>query len=335
MHADDIERAASEWLSRLDRGELSDEVRAAFDTWYAADPRHQLAFLRLQHTWQRLDRLAALRPREELRRATSLRHWARQPAWRWLTAAVLIATLSTSLRWLVPDATRPEIYSTNIGGFERIPLQDGSVLELNTQTEVSVELTARARTVRLKRGEATFKVAHDAARPFVVTVEDTAVRAVGTEFNVRRRAASIEVLVLDGKVAVGPPHTLVSRATQLPRSTPILQAGSIAIAGPRGLEIREIGAAEARRRLAWQAGMLSFDGQRLAEVAAEFSRYDRRQVIVDPALASMRIGGQFRATNLEGFVTVLERSRGVRVSIETDRIILKRGAATVESAPTR
>jgi len=170
MPADDIERTASEWLARLDRADDA-SVRAEFDAWYAADHRHQVAFLRLQQTWSRLDRLAALRPRLENERAQpslEVNRWmARGPAWRWLAAGIAIATLTTGIALFVPGSGGWEIHSTNTGGFERIPLQDGSILELNTQTEVAVELSARTRIVRLIRGEANFKVAHDARRPFI------------------------------------------------------------------------------------------------------------------------------------------------------------------------
>ena len=300
---------------------------------------HQVAFLRLQQTWSRLDRLAALRPRLENERAQpslEVNRWmARGPAWRWLAAGIAIATLTTGIALFVPGSGGWEIHSTNTGGFERIPLQDGSILELNTQTEVAVELSARTRIVRLIRGEANFKVAHDARRPFIVTVDDTAVRAVGTQFNVRRLAQTIEVMVMDGRVAIGSPDALANPAMQLPRSAPLLQAGSIAIAAPSGLVIREVGEAEAGRRLAWQVGMLSFDGQTLAEVIEEFGRYDRRQVVIDPKLASLRIGGQFRASNLNGFVSVLERRFKVQVSIAADRIVLRSTEPTVEPSSPR
>ncbi len=66
-------------------------------------------------------------------------------------------------------------------------LNDGSVVNLNTNSLMRVQLTPELRHVVLERGEALFKVTHDKKRPFDVDAGSTTVRAVGTEFSVRVR----------------------------------------------------------------------------------------------------------------------------------------------------
>ena len=78
--------------------------------------------------------------------------------------------------------------STAIGGYRRLPLSDGSTLELNTNTEIRYRLSETVRELELTSGEAHFRVAHDFRRPFIVCARDTVVRAVGTEFTVRIRS---------------------------------------------------------------------------------------------------------------------------------------------------
>lgn len=90
---------------------------------------------------------------------------------------------------------------------EHRALPDGSWVDLNVGADIAVEFTAGgagARRVVLRRGEAHFTVAKDAARPFVVEAGGVAVRAVGTAFSVQRGGAGVEVLVTEGRVAVAP-----------------------------------------------------------------------------------------------------------------------------------
>jgi transposase len=54
----------------------------------------------------------------------------------------------------------------------------------------------------LLRGEALFVVEHNPGRPFIVSANRTKIRAVGTQFNVRRRLDDTDVTVLEGVVQV-------------------------------------------------------------------------------------------------------------------------------------
>jgi len=81
--------------------------------------------------------------------------------------------------------------------------------------------------------------------------------------------------------------------------------------------------AEAEERLSWRLGVLLFRDRTLAEATAEFNRYNRRKIIInDPAIRALRIEGNFRATNVESFVRVLEMSFPVRATIEPERIVI-------------
>jgi transmembrane sensor len=333
MSSSEIDRQASEWIVRLDK-DVPESVRADFEVWWAADARHQAAYLRQLEAWDRLDRLQALRPPRVERsggRESGLQRWLgrrrRTTVVRRLisgvAAAALVAGVGYLLRESALDIGETREYATGVGGFERVVLSDGSMLELNTDSKLRVDLDGDRRIVQLERGEATFRVAHDAQRPFMVMVGGTVVRAIGTQFNVRRRNASVEVMVVEGVVALGSLDTLGERGSVPQPTTPVVSAGKIAIAEPTGLKLHEVAQEEVQRTLAWQNGMLSFNGQTLAEAAEEFNRYNRRKVVVaDAALASLRIGGQFRATNIDTFAAVLQQKFGVRASIEPNQIVL-------------
>src|SRR3546814_12936140 len=87
-----------------------------------------------------------------------------------------------------------------IGEIRRVPLSDGSLAAVNTQTTLDVTMKPEVRQVALKDGEAWFQVAKDRARPFVVEIGDVRVLAVGTDFAVNRTAAGGNVRVTGGVV---------------------------------------------------------------------------------------------------------------------------------------
>ena len=97
-------------------------------------------------------------------------------------------------------------FSTGKGETKVVALKDGSVVTLNTASEIRVNYSDAVRAVELVRGEALFDVAKNKARPFVVAAGDTSVRVVGTSFTVRHfDAAPVQVLVREGIVEVFKP----------------------------------------------------------------------------------------------------------------------------------
>jgi transmembrane sensor len=319
---EDIEACAADWLARLDRPDAPATEHAGFEAWCRAAPRHLAAYLRLLEVWNRLDALK----QPEFPASVPRRPPPGRPVFLALTLAAALAAIAAGLAWWQWSASfglmiGVQRYTTALGGFEQVRLADGSVIQLNTDSELRVRLRASERDITLIRGEATFDVAPDASRPFIVVAGGTAVRAVGTIFNVEKADTGVEVLVTKGVVAVGPRQAVVAH-----RGAPALvDAGQIAIAGISRVNVESLDQEEIARRLAWHEGMLLFNGQSLAEVAAEFNRYNERKlVITDPAVARIRIGGYFRATDLDSFVRVMEERFGIVASREPGRTLLRR-----------
>jgi transmembrane sensor len=84
---------------------------------------------------------------------------------------------------------------------------------------------------------------------------------------------------------------------------------------------------EVERRLAWREGMISFDGDSLAQAAAQFARYsDTHIVIADPAIGRLSVVGLYSATNPIGFARAVALSMNLRVELhgETVRLLASR-----------
>jgi transmembrane sensor len=124
------------------------------------------------------------------------------------------------------------------------------------------------------------------------------------------------VLVREGRVAINPPATSeIPAATAAPAAkTSLLSAGESITVTAKRMELAKVAEPDVARKLSWVEGRLWFERQRLDDVVAEFNRYNRRQlVIADPAIAELRIGGGFEATDIDSFTAALERTLPVRV----------------------
>ncbi len=117
-----------------------------------------------------------------------------------IAAAAVTVAIGVSLLALNPFGS--QTYSTRVGEQRTCKLDDGSMVYLNTDSRLEVDFSDRVRNIRLVRGEALFVVARNTHRPFIVTSNTAAVRAIGTRFNVRTRADATDVVVVEGVVQV-------------------------------------------------------------------------------------------------------------------------------------
>ena len=77
--------------------------------------------------------------------------------------------------------------------------------------------------------------------------------------------------------------------------------------------------------MAWQDGHIAFEGESLAEAAAEFARYsDTRIIIDDPALAQEEIAGLFKATDPVGFAQTIAISLNAHARVGEGEVRLTR-----------
>jgi transmembrane sensor len=340
--ASDINDAAAAWLVRIE-GQASPDVWEVFNTWLDADRRHQAAFIRLRTAWTRVDQLKGLRPengaiephllsKSRLSPSTLVQQGIRplmgaarrrpgelaMPQRRYVLAAAAALAGAGFIAWLGTHHSGWNSYRTDTGGRERIILEDGSTVDLNTNTQLSTQISATRREIVLERGEALFHVAHDPTRPFNVRAGGTLVRAVGTEFSVRIRDADhVDVLVAEGRVAVGAPGTSnnLDDPGQL-ASAPRVSAGEVASVRYNIVAVRALAMKDVTRKLAWTAGRLAFQGETLDEAVQEFNRYNQRQIMIaDPSILKMQVGGIFLATDPDSFIAALRQSFGVRAEV--------------------
>jgi transmembrane sensor len=227
-------------------------------------------------------------------------------------------------------------YATRTGEERSIKLSDGSSLQLNSRSRIRVRFSEQEREVDLLEGQALFTVAKDAARPFVVHSDAARVRAVGTQFDVYRKASATTVTVVEGRVAVLPFQAGAaekgSSAVQQPHAAAVpyaLDDGSpdtIFLAAGEQVTIAPSMAtkpakADVATATAWTQHQLVFASASLLDVAQEFNRYNVRQLVVnDAGLKDFHVTGVFASTDPASLLRFLRAQRGINVE-ELDREI--------------
>ena len=319
--AQQIDAEAAEWAARIDHGELPPEQDALFQAWLAGDVRCLGAYGRMRALALSSERARALGPDFDPAAFIPAPTFApaRRRLLQWGSAIAATALIGVGGTWQV--LRQRGRFSTGKGETKVVALKDGSVVTLNTASEIQVRYSDTMRSVELVQGEALFDVAKNKTRPFVVTAGDTNVRAVGTSFTVRRlEEKPVQVLVREGVVEVFKPAT---------DTAPVRVAANSMAEAPQDnaavIAAKPLAPAQLHRQLAWQTGQIAFEGETLAEAASEFARYsDTRIVIVDPGLAREEIAGLFKATDPVGFAQTIAISLNAHAQVGEGEVRLTR-----------
>jgi transmembrane sensor len=307
--AHEVAEQAAKWATQIDLRLVDPDTHEPLRDWLNGDPRRRGALLRAEAALSFLDRgraLSGVVPKPQAR-----------PIWIRRKLLFAGAALAASIVGVTVWVTAPHRYGTTIGEIRQVPLSDGSVVAINTQSAVEVAMHPDKREVTLTRGEAWFKVAHDKTRPFIVSAGRIRIRAVGTAFSVRRYDDGADVQVTEGVVetwTTGEEDRKVRVA-----------AGSKAFVAeyepPKTIQA----SADIERSLAWREGQIVLEGETLDQAVAQFNRYNAKKLVIsDSNLAAEKLVGQFRATEPGTFAEAVVTTLGATIKENGDTIELSR-----------
>lgn len=212
--------------------------------------------------------------------------------------------------------------ATRIGEIRKVQLADGSSVTLDTDTQVRVGFTGKARQITLVQGQAHFDVAHDRARPFTVSFGKGMVTAIGTSFDVTSFANTKMVTLLGGRVMVegaampaGDADRMVLRPGQQ-----VTLAPDGRLTPPRAIDLASVSS--------WQKGNIDLADLKLSEALEQVNRYSTTKIVVqEPSLAGRRVSGVFRAGDVTAVTAALCAYFDLKVVRRTpDAIILAKAA---------
>lgn len=299
--------------------------RTQFDAWLRRSPEHIKAYLQVVSGWEDARHVAAPGIDElvALARSDTNVHQFRVPLSRAeravdairqrspgrvaiaVAAAVVLVTLAVAL-YALAGGFLGTLYSTKAGERLTLQLSDGSTISLNTLSKVRVRFSTTSRAVELIDGQALFKVAKDATRPFTVSTDVTQVRALGTAFDVRRSNAKTIVTVVEGTVAVSEERPFWKApigTAPASGAAVVLTANQQTVATPSSIDKPR--SANAVDATAWTQGRLVFDAVALREVIAEFNRYGTHRLVLDPKFDRLSITAAFDSADPTSLVNFL------------------------------
>lgn len=194
-------------------------------------------------------------------------------------------------------------------------LPDGTTGMLNSGSHITYSLPfSNSRQVTME-GEAWFEVKRDQEHPFEINTVNSAIKVLGTSFNLSAYPAEnyVEVVLKDGQVeflnkagdktvTMDPSERLVFRQGKVSRS----------ITDPS-------------KYIAWTEGKMVFNNDPMAEVARRIERwYNVKVVLADKELEQYSFRGTFQDDKLEEVFRLLSLTSPIRYQI-TPHILLPDG----------
>lgn len=319
---EDLVETATAWFVRVRAGDMTEGERRAFSNWLLAEPSHAIAYAEAEALWDEIGDLAD--PRQDAPIppvARTIQARGRPPfVMQGVIAACLALAVATGF-WTsgAYDELRAD-YVTHVGETRTVTLSDGSVIDMNTDTAFAVDFAEDRRRIDLYRGEAFFKVAKDAARPFDVIARDGVARAVGTAFDVRRKESAVTVAVQEGRVRVARLSDDGAMSDGV-----LLAPGEAATYG--GQDAVRVAADPGDAATAWRQGKLVFADWPLRDVVAELDRYRSGVVtVMGSKIADARFTGVFDLRETDRALDAIEETLPVDVVRITPYLTVLRAA---------
>jgi len=322
-HFEKIQQTAIQWFLRMQDNEVEDSVRTKFEVWLMESTANQEAYLEVSKLWDRFDSPAAL---EKLAVAMDQKSFfdkrERDNRFKKTVAGVLSAIAISiaslySYQYLQSQPVMQLATQATFGEVESKRLEDGTVLTMNTGTDIEVTYYRDRRLVKLKRGEAIFNVARDESRPFIIDSGHARVSVLGTRFAVNRMQKLIRISVDHGLVKVEKQNAKGEASAPL-----MLHKGEVAEvrleqASPTRLD------RQASDAFTFEKGVITFDKASIDEIAETLTRYRKTPVIAQAYLADNRqITAVINANSIETFLRRLPDMAPVKVTTTPDQTLI-------------
>ncbi|RZI83199.1 MAG: DUF4880 domain-containing protein [Pseudomonas sp.] len=268
---------ALDWLLRLQCASAADT--AAFEVWLSAAPENAEAYVEAEAVWNGVPlRQAAGQIHQTQRNAPAARlrrHW--KPL---ASAAVLLVGLFTFGN--LPVRLQAD-HLTVVGERQRLQLDDGTKVLLNTDSAFASDMRDGQPVARLLQGEAYFQVGRAGEQALEVQAGPMRAQVRDTDFAVRYLDGQAQVRVQRGDVDL---HAASDQHIRL-------RAGDSINVGPQGFG--QPSRPDMRQDLAWVEGRLVFENCPLSEVLAEVRRYYPGWIISrNGALEQVAVTGNYR-----------------------------------------
>lgn len=318
-----LERAAlrseaAHWFNLQRSGDMTLDDELRFHEWLDQSDAHRDAYRQVDRAWM----IAGTIPQDPEMLGEPEPVAVRRSPWRRHLAMAASLLLVVAVSWGVYQMGVPgfggakdQHFRTGVGQTTTVTLPEGSIVTLDSETEMRLHESPRERRVDLVGGRAFFRVAADPSRPFIVNAGGKSVRAIGTAFEVSFEHGNMVVTLAEGKVRVE------EAAAGTGSGTDMAPGGQLVIGADHNWTLRRVDVA---KETSWTEGRLIFMRDPLSEAVAEMNRYSTRKLAFkDGKIPDKQVVGVFEAGDVDGFVKAMELNDiARRVSTTDDEILL-------------
>ncbi|HEV2598083.1 FecR family protein [Sphingopyxis sp.] len=318
-----LERAAlrseaAHWFNLQRSGDMTLDDELRFHEWLDQSDAHRDAYRLVDRAWM----IAGTIPQDPEMLGEPEPVAVRRSPWRRYLAIAASLLLVVTASWGVYQMGVPgfggakdQHFRTGVGQTTTVTLPEGSIVTLDSETEMRLHESPRERRVDLVGGRAFFRVAADPSRPFIVNAGGKSVRAIGTAFEVSFEHGNMVVTLAEGKVRVE------EAAAGTGSGTDMAPGGQLVIGADHNWTLRRVDVA---KETSWTEGRLIFMRDPLSEAVAEMNRYSTRKLAFkDGKIPDKQVVGVFEAGDVDGFVKAMELNDiARRVSTTDDEILL-------------
>ena len=304
-----IVEQAIQWLVRLRFNQADEQTQRTFKHWLQQHPEHVVA-------WQRVetlgDEFAGVPTQLARQTLNGTNHGMRRR--ESLKLLGILATVSAAA-WLGRDYTPvPAMLAqqrSSTGEQRRFQLDDGSLIQLNSDSAVDSDFDAQRRLIILRRGEIIVNVGADQhspqARPFWVQSRDGLIRAQSSRFLARELDDGTLVAAQEGSVTVfpGSDQTPASRSVQAGNHLLFTSSGA-RMFRDNGLDL-----------WSWGDGVISARNMRLNDFIAELSRYRPGVLRCAEEVADRRVSGTFQLADNDQVLALIAQSLHLHIDYRT------------------
>ncbi|KAE9647876.1 DUF4880 domain-containing protein [Pseudomonas sp. PB103] len=304
-----IVEQAIQWLVRLRFNQADEPTQRAFEHWLQQRPEHVLA-------WQRVETLGDEFAGVPVQLARQTLNGSNQGMRRResLKLLGLLATVGTAA-WLGRDYTPvPAMLAqqrSSTGEQRRVQLDDGSLIQLNSDSAVDSDFDAQRRLIILRRGEIIVNVGADEhsarTRPFWVQTRDGIMRAQSSRFLARERDDGTLVAAQEGSVTVFP------GSSQTPAGRSVQAGNQLLFTSSGARMVRDNGLDP----WSWGDGVISARNMRLNDFIVELSRYRPGVLRCADEVADLRVSGTFQLADNDQVLALIAQSLHLHIDYRT------------------
>lgn len=212
----------------------------------------------------------------------------------------------------------PNTLTTPRGGEFKVTLEDGTEVWLNAQTTLRYPETFDGDERRVEvTGEAYFKVAKNAEKPFYVVSGGQEVRVYGTEFNVHayQDEPTIFTTLVEGSISLKPVEGNRSELMLTPGNQAVFSR-SDASARVRKVDTEVV--------TSWRSGVFVFENQNLEQIMRTLSRwYNFEYEFADQRVAQTEFMGSIpRYGSFSEVVDIFQKIGGIQLVQHGSRVVI-------------